>query len=198
MSRLPFFPALAALFAATCACASSSVAAPGAAPGAPIADPIPMPASTAPAVVPAAPTPPAGVPADVKAMLDAYEQVRARLAADDARGAATAARALATRAGAAADDVAASDRARVDQLATHARAIAGATELGPERRAFGEASRQLVALLGAHKQLARGRFVFECPMVKDQYPKWVQPTEDLDNPYMGPKMRACGAESTWD
>jgi len=62
------------------------------------------------------------------------------------------------------------------------------------RRAFGDVSRAVVALLAAEPSLQQGRHVFECPMAQD-YKKWVQPTAELSNPYMGTRMPTCGSES---
>jgi threonine/homoserine/homoserine lactone efflux protein len=39
--------------------------------------------------------------------------------------------------------------------------------------------------------------VFECPMAKG-YKRWVQPTDELENPYMGQEMLTCGSEVTGD
>jgi membrane fusion protein, copper/silver efflux system len=54
----------------------------------------------------------------------------------------------------------------------------------------------VVTLLATDKALAKGLRVFECPMVQG-YRKWVQPSDEMANPYMGKKMLACGGESTW-
>jgi membrane fusion protein, copper/silver efflux system len=143
----------------------------------PISDPVPMPT--------AAPTEPA--PARFAELLAAYEHVRDRLAADDAPGVATPARAL----------EAAAQAAQLASLARHAAALAATSDLAAARDAFGEVSRDVVSLLAADQSLARGYHVFECPMVKG-YRKWVQPSEEMANPYMGPKMLACGGETTWE
>ena len=56
-------------------------------------------------------------------------------------------------------------------------------------------SRHLLALLRAEDSLASGLHVFECPMA-DGYGRWVQPSADISNPYMGTRMPACGSESS--
>jgi Cu(I)/Ag(I) efflux system membrane fusion protein len=94
--------------------------------------------------------------------------------------------------------------ARVSTSSPHFAAIAdGATKLAAAadikaaRAAFGVVSQHVVALLASDKSLASGQHVFECPMVSG-YNKWVQPTETLENPYMGKRMLTCGGASSWE
>ncbi len=84
----------------------------------------------------------------------------------------------------------------LDQAAAAASAPAAAADLEAARAPFGEVSRFLIALAGADRRLAPDWHVFECPMTKT-FPKWLQPGAKLDNPYVGPAMRTCGAESDW-
>lgn len=140
--------------------------------GLPIADPIPMPAG-----------PTQASPFDP--VLVAYEQVREKLAADDA---------WALRARKLADEATA---AKLDVLAMHAAKLASAADLVAARVEFAAVSREIVTLIAKHRELAKNRHVFECPMVKG-YNKWVQPSSEMANPYMGPAMLACGGESTWE
>lgn len=140
----------------------------------PIKDPVPMVETKA-----AAPTP-------ATATLAAYERVRVLLAADEIKGVGEAARALETEA----------TKAQYTVVAAHASKLAAAADLDAARAEFGEVSREIVALLAKDPALAKGQHVFECPMAKG-YRKWVQPNEDMANPYMGKKMLACGGESTW-
>jgi len=65
-----------------------------------------------------------------------------------------------------------------------------ASDLAALRRSFGELSRPLVALLGELSELT-GYFVFECPMAAG-YKRWIQPTDAIQNPYMGSRMLRCG------
>jgi Cu(I)/Ag(I) efflux system membrane fusion protein len=65
-----------------------------------------------------------------------------------------------------------------------------------QRRTFGDLSRAVVSLLSEHSTLARGRYVFQCPMAQG-YQKWVQTGERLENPYMGGRMLRCGSSSEW-
>lgn len=148
------------------------------APVAPVADPVPMAESSA--------KPSASA---VSPVLTSYERVRALLAADKLEGVADAAREMETSARKAAGH-------HYGEIATSAGKIAAATDIEAARAAFGDASMHLVALLAENPDLAKGQHVFECPMVKG-YRKWVQPSEDLQNPYMGQRMLACGGESTW-
>ena len=120
------------------------------------------------------------------ATLAAYERVRALLAADEIKGVGDAARALETEA----------TKAQYPAIATQAAKLAAVTEIEAARVAFGEVSREIITMLAKEPALAKGHHVFECPMTKG-YRKWVQPTDDLANPYMGKKMLACGGESSW-
>lgn len=141
----------------------------------PIQDPIPMgEGSKKPAASPATET------------LVAYERLRALLAADEIKGVGEAARAL----------EASATKAKYSAIAKSATKLATAGDLAAARTAFGDVSRDLVTVLASDKALTKGQFVYECPMVKG-YRKWVQPSEDMANPYMGKKMLACGGESTW-
>jgi Cu(I)/Ag(I) efflux system membrane fusion protein len=123
-------------------------------------------------------------------VLAAYERTRALLAADKLEGLADAARELETSA------KAAGAGPHYGDIATSAAKLAIATDLDAARASFGDVSKHVVALLAGDPSLAQGQHVFECPMVKG-YKKWVQPTQDLQNPYMGKRMLACGGKSTW-
>lgn len=119
-------------------------------------------------------------------VLAAYERVRALLADDQTTGLADASRTLEQTA----------TRASFGAIASAATKLATITEIEAARDQFGEVSRALVAVLANDKSLAKGQHVFECPMVKG-YKKWVQPSQEMANPYMGKKMLACGGESSW-
>lgn len=154
----------------------------------PITDPVPMREGTAaPATAP-----------ELTALLDAYEDVRAALAADDATALAPASMQLEAHAGTAVAKGTPATSPHLAQIQTHAKHLAGtAQDLEAARTAFGEVSRHVVALLVADKALAEGKHVFECPMVEG-YRKWVQPTDRLENPYMGKRMLVCGGASRWE
>jgi Cu(I)/Ag(I) efflux system membrane fusion protein len=143
-------------------------------------------ASSAPKAAPARvadPVPMAEHAPQASPMLVAYERVRATLAADSIDGLAGAAHEIEAA-------------AKTDQIAKSARALAQATNLDEARLAFAEVSKFVIALLAHDHELAKGQHLFECPMVKG-YNKWVQPTDDLANPYMGKHMLACGGEADW-
>ncbi|MCB9637251.1 MAG: DUF3347 domain-containing protein [Sandaracinus sp.] len=145
--------------------------------------------------------PPATLTADTRrqitAALSAYERVRAALVAD--RGdVASAAREIASQAHGARGAAPSALRAHLDGIATEANELAAspATDLPRLRREFGDVSRHVVALLTAEASLARGLHVFECPMAEG-YGRWVQPSADISNPYMGTRMPACGTETSF-
>jgi len=139
---------------------------------------------------------PEGVMASLRVAFDAYEEVRALLAADTVDGIAARAQRIAEALRSAhANLQGAAQTAQVLQAgAAAADELAAADDLAAARLAFGRVSRSLVALGGADDRLAARLKVFECPMEKG-YNKWIQTTDRLMNPYMGPKMLACGAET---
>lgn len=157
------------------------------APATPIGDPVPMGDGTA---QPAPRT-------STVAMLDAYERVRAALAADDAAALPEASRALEAAVSTAHADAPPAAEPHIAAIHGGAKQLVAATDLDAARAAFGEVSRHVIALLAEDKSLAQGKHVFECPMVKG-YKKWVQPDDNLQNPYMGKKMLACGGASSWN
>lgn len=134
----------------------------------------------------------------VRTALSAYERMRAALVAD--RGdVAGAARDLATAAEAARAEAPEALRPHLTAMATEAQQLASApaSDLPRLRREFGDVSRHVVALLTAEASLAQGLHVFECPMAEG-YGRWVQPSADISNPYMGTRMPACGTETSFD
>ncbi|MGE3760742.1 MAG: hypothetical protein AB7L94_00625 [Kofleriaceae bacterium] len=153
----------------------------------PVTNPIPM---TEPTTEPTE----SREPSPAGAILTAYERVRVLLAADEMKGVAEAAREIESSAKTASR--VSTTTPHFTAIASSAAKLAGASDLSAARDSFGEVSRRVIALLASDKALARGQFVYECPMVSG-YKKWVQPSEDLQNPYMGKRMLACGGESTW-
>lgn len=150
-----------------------------------VKDPVPM------AEEARAPATPAT--ASMRTILVAYERVRVLLAADDMTGVADAAFEIKETA----KKVAIESTVDSTAIANNAAMLARASSIEAARSAFGELSRHLITMLANDKALAQGLHVFECPMVSG-YKKWVQPTDDLANPYMGKRMLACGGESTWN
>jgi membrane fusion protein, copper/silver efflux system len=130
-------------------------------------------------------------------VLGAYDTVRAQLAADstDAIDSAGQRIALAAREAKAAR---AESAARLETLAAQADSLAKVNpkDIAAVRAQFGELSREVVTLLAETPALQKGRHVFECPMAVG-YQKWVQPSAEIQNPYMGKSMLACGASTTW-
>lgn len=67
-------------------------------------------------------------------------------------------------------------------------------DIAEARLLFGTLSEQWISYLKTQPALAEDFHVFECPMAKG-YKKWVQPTDGLENPYMGSSMLHCGSKS---
>ena len=160
------------------------------------------PAAATPTGEPAKPAEPepakAGAGAELDAVLDRYEQIRAQLAKDDVKGAVAPAAELQAAADSAARGAAAELKPHLEQVASAAAAMgkASAEDAGAVRKAFGEVSRPMVEALAAAPEAREGWHVFECPMAQG-YKKWVQPTAELSNPYMGTEMLTCGSEADW-
>lgn len=138
----------------------------------------------------------AEVRGQVARALDAYERIRSALVQDSGEVAA-AARELSQAATAAAADAPQELRTHLTSVASEAGELAEApaSDLPRLRRDFGELSREVVGLLAAEESLAEGLHVFECGMA-DGYGKWVQTSEEIDNPYMGTSMPACASPSS--
>lgn len=141
--------------------------------------------------------------ASTRSALDAafehYEAIRQTLSNDESDGVAPKAQALAAEAEAAREGATADLKPHLEALAEAARALGEApAELAPLRKAFGEVSRHLIAVLGAAHALGEGRHVFECTMFEEGYRKWVQSSPELRNPYFGSKMLECGEASSWE
>jgi Cu(I)/Ag(I) efflux system membrane fusion protein len=94
------------------------------------------------------------------------------------------------------DDAPAEVARGVAEAARAARAMGAAEDLLAARSAFGELSRFLLALAAADAELRARWHVFECPMT-ETFPKWMQRSRQLVNPYMGGAMSSCGVASDW-
>lgn len=147
------------------------------------------PASPGHAFAPAART-------EMERALAAYEQVRARLAADEVDGVAAPAAAVASALRAAIT----ADPGMPDAVAGHLRAgadaadqLGRATELPGARAAFATLSQHLIAGASADHALIAGVHLFECPMTEG-FNRWLQPDTTLRNPYQGSNMLTCGSE----
>lgn len=134
----------------------------------------------------------------IRRALDAYEQVRGQLARDEVAGVAASASVLEQAANEAAGKAPENLRVHLEGITSSARSLKDMpkNDAGAVRQAFGDVSRSVVALLAAEPSLQQGRHVFECPMAQG-YKKWVQPTANLSNPYMGTRMPTCGSASEW-
>jgi protein SCO1/2 len=126
--------------------------------------------------------------------LASYETMRARLAEDDLAGAKAQAVAIAGAATKASTDAGPARQGLTD-LAAAARAVGSASDIAAARTAFGDLSRNVVALMVGSPALRSGRFLFQCPMAPG-YQKWVQTAPALNNPYWGKRMLTCGRELT--
>lgn len=142
--------------------------------------------------------PRAAEPKPLDALLSTYEALRADLAVDKLDMIAKHAKALQVSATSAAK-TAPSAKPRLEAIVAAAKDLERKPVAKPDevRASFGELSRAVVALLVADPSLAKGRFVFECPMAQG-YKKWVQTSDKLSNPYMGKSMPSCGAASKWE
>lgn len=136
----------------------------------------------------------------LRTALAAYEETRELLASDRLEGleprAARLARSLEMAEQALADGTPSEVTQCLSEAAEAARAMGDAPDVAVARQAFGEVSRFLIALAGADDRLAEGWHVFECPMTQT-FPKWMQPSAELENPYMGQAMSTCGAATDW-
>ena len=69
-------------------------------------------------------------------------------------------------------------------------------DLETARQDFGYLSRVVIELLQQEPSLQKDLYIFECPMAQD-YKKWIQKENTINNPYMGSKMLECGAPSSF-
>lgn len=129
----------------------------------------------------------------------AYEAIRAQLAHDTIDGIADYARAIeqaVSEAGKGAVGAPPEVAKPLAQAAEEAKALAAAQDLKAARHPFGELSRQLVTLIERDPDLAQGMFLFKCTMAEG-FQKWVQPSDEIENPYMGQSMSQCGEKLDW-
>lgn len=135
---------------------------------------------------------------DLRAVLTHYEHIRAALASDRGGPIARAATELAVAASRAAANSTGARRSKLRSLATKSRALSsiGGDDMRALRRAFGRVSEPLVAIVRASTRLRRDLHLFYCPMAEG-YGEWIQPTDDIANPYMGQRMLQCGGGRDW-
>lgn len=161
----------------------------------PAAQPASKPAAAAPAEV----TLSAEQAAALRPLLQDYESMRALLANDKTEGLGTLAKGLAERCSGLSSGAPEALRPHLQKLGAQARVLETASleSIKTARLVFGELSREVVGMLAASSSLREGLRVFECGMA-DGYQKWVQPGEELENPYMGQAMLACGSATSWE
>lgn len=141
---------------------------------------------------------PTAAQAGVAAVLSGYERLRSLLAGDAMKAVGAAATQLADGANQAAKAAPEEQRAALQAVAAAAQRLADMPKEDPAkiRVAFGEVSRPLVNLMTGEPELRSGWHLFECPMAEG-YPRWLQPSATISNPYMGKRMPRCGAERTF-
>lgn len=133
---------------------------------------------------------------ELERAMQAYESIRSQLAADTTDGVANSAHILAASLRAASEaDPTAPDQAR-DDLSGGAKVadeLAAAGDLAGARVQFGQLSDHMLALTILDPRLGDGLRVYECPMTKGPN-KWLQPGDDMANPFKGTAMLTCGNE----
>lgn len=139
--------------------------------------------------------------ARLQAAFAAYDQVRILLARDELEELKTQTPALRAAFEAAAKQLARGESPSeiaqcLSDVASLVDQLGQATSLEEARRLFGEISMYAVALGAADPRLGEGWIVFKCPMTKT-FPKWIQRSPPILNPYMGQQMPECGVRSDW-
>lgn len=82
-------------------------------------------------------------------------------------------------------------------LAAAAKELAAARNVVDARKAFGDVSKALIALVEANEKRKKGKVelptlhLFECSMASP-YGRWLQDDRAISNPYMGSRMPRCG------
>ena len=87
-------------------------------------------------------------------------------------------------------------RATLRAAAASAKNLESVDSAASARRPYAALSRALFGLAEADPRLQEGWHAFSCPMAGD-FPKWFQGHQEIENPYMGQQMLACGSPSDW-
>ncbi|MDQ3262711.1 MAG: efflux RND transporter periplasmic adaptor subunit [Myxococcota bacterium] len=126
-----------------------------------------------------------------------YEQVRLALASDDFSQVAAPAQALAAALAEAQAPLTGTPGTLtlLQGARTAADHLGAAKDLATARTAFGELSRAMLPLSGADPRIAQGWSTFQCPMATG-FDRWMQPDDQMANPYMGTRMLKCGTAVT--
>jgi Cu(I)/Ag(I) efflux system membrane fusion protein len=130
-------------------------------------------------------------------VLGDYERIRDALAADDLEGAVSTAGELLAHS---ADTLAGLPPSLVPartRTESAAASLARADDLQEARSAFSFLSHGIIDLAEGDPGHFRSLYLFECPMV-DGFNLWVQPSPELENPYMGTRMPGCGSRVPWE
>ncbi len=163
----------------------------------PAAPTAPLPPSTKPAALTLPPVELSpGALTSLGRALDAYESIRAALAADRLAGIATYARDLSTALRASSTGLRLEVSDALERAAKASDKLAATSTLDDARLELGNVSEVVVALVASNKELQRSWHRFSCPMAKG-FGEWVQRSPDISNPYMGTKMLTCGSSEQW-
>ena len=87
-------------------------------------------------------------------------------------------------------------RAALSAAASSAGDLESADSPTSARRPYAALSQALFGLAEVDPRLQEGWHAFSCPMAED-FPKWFQGRQEIENPYMGQQMLACGSASDW-
>ena len=141
---------------------------------------------------------PASALATLEKALDFYEEMRVDLAGDNLDGIPSIAVRLAggLRLSLAGDEVPGKIHSMIEEAALTAESMMDVEDLASARIAFGDVSRLILQIAADDPRLVEGWHVFGCPMAVG-FEKWIEPTEDFENPYMGQSMLKCGGASDW-
>ena len=141
---------------------------------------------------------PAAVLTPLRESLGTYEKVRAALAADNLYAVEDPSLRLARSYRRAEEAAGEGPTAQLaGEAAAAAESLGASSDLETARAAFAEVSRFMTALAAADERLSKDLHVFACPMVKG-FNKWLQPSEELENPFMGQAMPSCGTPADWE
>lgn len=87
-------------------------------------------------------------------------------------------------------------QASITSAVASANNLAQVVGLKPARTHYATLSEALFGLAQFDLRLQRGWHVFRCPMAEG-FQKWFQPYAQIENPYMGQYMLACGSSDKW-
>lgn len=145
-----------------------------------------------PPAAPVAAAPSAAAVKTVAAAVTSYNAVRKALAADDLAAAKRAAPDVAGKATGAATAYPAA-RSQFADMANAALAVSNAADIKAARVAFGNVSKSFITAVAMDKTFQTGLVCYRCPMAKT-YQKWLQPGDEMGNPYWGAEMLKCGGK----